>query len=242
MLRPRFAPHPTNRPRGPCCPPQRLFPASFIGLVRVCNHKAADCLLVKHEAAASQRDRCEDAVAAARQQAKVLWAGPAEAGAGAKGAGDAPSGGSSTSSKQAANASAKLSKAEEQLAKWQQRTAELEAQLLAAQQAALAQPLGTAFIALFRCANSRHTRCSGCYGWRSDMRALAGCCWRCTPRLLQASLSEPPSHTSTVRACPLLLCFLQDAGCAVHVDGPRRRRQRGAALGQLLSGSLPRAR
>ena len=150
VLCPRSAPHPTNRPRGPCIALQRLFPASFAGLVRVCNHKAADCLLVKHEAAASQRDRCECAVAAARQRAKVLGTGPAEAGAGAKGAGDAANG-SSSSSKQAANASAKLSKAEAQLAKWQQRTAELEAQLLAAQQAALAQPLGTAFIALFRC-------------------------------------------------------------------------------------------
>lgn len=132
---------------------QRLFPASFAGLVRVCNHKAADCLLVKHEAAASQRDRCENALAAARQQAKALGTVPAEGGAGAKG-GNAAAGGSRTS-RQAAKASTRLAKAEAELSKWQQRATELEAQLLSAQQAALAQPLGTAFIALFRYVRGR---------------------------------------------------------------------------------------
>ncbi|PRW05771.1 ERD4-related membrane [Chlorella sorokiniana] len=128
---------------------QRLFPASFSGLVRVCNHKAADLLLVKHEAASSQRDRCEVAVAAARQQAKALGALPAEGGPDAKGNGP-PAGNSCPSSKQAAKASARLVKAEAELDKWQQRTEELEARLLEAQQVAVAQPLGTAFIALFR--------------------------------------------------------------------------------------------
>lgn len=124
---------------------QRLFPTSFAGLVRICNHKAADGLLVKHEAAASQRDRCKGAVAAARQRVKALGAAPAQGSAGAEGV-------FGSSSKQAAKANAKLAKAEAELAKWQQRTTDLEAQLLAAQQAALARPLGTAYIALFRCA------------------------------------------------------------------------------------------
>lgn len=123
---------------------QRLFPDSFSTLVRVCDHKAADLLLAKHEAAASERDRCATAVAAARRQMKELGVSPGqEAAAGA-------SSGAGGGVRQAARAAARLETAEARLSKWTARAAEREGQVVEAQQAAMARPLGTAYIALFR--------------------------------------------------------------------------------------------
>lgn len=126
---------------------QHLFPHSFSTLVRVCNHKTADLLLAKHEAAASERDRCATAVAAARRQVKELGASPGQDGS--AGAASGAGGGG----RQAAKAAARLETAEARLSKWTARAAELEGQVLEAQHAALARPLGTAYIALFRCSS-----------------------------------------------------------------------------------------
>jgi hypothetical protein len=58
--------------------------------------------------------------------------------------------------KAAKGAGAKLAKAEAELAKWEAKTTELEAEIEAARSAAFEQPLGTAFIALFRCGVTSH--------------------------------------------------------------------------------------
>ena len=89
----------------PACPGplQDIFPDSFTQLVRVYNHKAVDKLLSQHEAAASHRDRCVTALAAAR--------GKADAAQGKGGA---------------AKAAARLERAEAELAKAEERVGELE--------------------------------------------------------------------------------------------------------------------
>ena len=118
-----------------------VFPGAFAQLVRVYNHKAVDLVLIKHEAAASQRDRCANAAAAARSQLDAAK----DEGAG--------------SSRRSARAVARLARAEAELAKWQERTEQLEGQFQEAQQEALSQPLGTAFIALFRWGGRSRVHC-----------------------------------------------------------------------------------
>ncbi len=95
------------------------------------NHKAVDKLLSVHEAATTHRDSCLTAVAAARSRV--------EASKGQRGADTAAS---------------KLEKAEAELVQLEAKVAELEGQVEVARQAALEQPLGTAFIALFRWGHS----------------------------------------------------------------------------------------
>lgn len=119
--------------------------------MRVYNHKAPDMLLVKYDAAAAKRDRWAAAAAAARLRLKALGA----AGYGEEQKGDADSTGGKAGSSGLAGwkcrkAAKRLAKAEAEEGKWRQLAAELEAQVEAARQAALAQPLGTAFIALFK--------------------------------------------------------------------------------------------
>jgi hypothetical protein len=110
---------------------QELFPGSFEQLVRVYNHKAVDKLLGLHEGAATHRDHAAAALADAQQRAK---------------AGAASAGGSFWERR----AASKRAGAEPELAAAQDKVAELEAQIEAARAAALSQPLGTAFIALFK--------------------------------------------------------------------------------------------
>ena len=137
----------------PCVPPQSLFPSSFTRLVRVFDHKAVDLLLVKHEAASSQRERSVTAVAQAHAAAKAAAGGGGGGGSRAEG-----------------RAAARLAKAEAALAKWRARTEELERAIVEEQQRALGRPLGTAFIALFR------------WGWRAGEGGLGTCQCRCRDR------------------------------------------------------------
>ncbi|EFN57874.1 hypothetical protein CHLNCDRAFT_57000 [Chlorella variabilis] len=131
---------------------KEFFPQSFSRLVRVHDHLAVDRLLAKHEDAATCRDRALTAVAAARASLSAAEAapsaGPAQDGGGSGKAGGGGSG--SGGGRKAARAAARLARAEAGLAKWQGRVEELEQQIVAARQHALARPLGTAFIALFR--------------------------------------------------------------------------------------------
>lgn len=181
---------------------QALFPDSFDQLVRVYNHKAVDLLLVKHEAAASQRDRCVTALAAAR----ALM--PAE---GAKGG---------------ARAAARLARAEAQLAKWQQATELLEQQFVEARQAALSQPLGTAFIALFRWVWVWAGTGGISLARQRAQDSRAGC----GPRL------PTEGHSLPGPALP------QDGSSGGHAVAPEREWRRGAAGRQLSHQALPRAR
>lgn len=143
----------------PCIPlPQELFPSSFASLVRVHNHEAADCLLVKYDAGAARRDRWAAAAAAARLRLKALGgmadgAEQQEGGAGGKGSAGDKIGGSKAGGRSGwrrRQAAKRLARAEAEEDKWRQRAADLEAMVEAARQEALTQPLGTAFIALFR--------------------------------------------------------------------------------------------
>ncbi len=137
---------------------QDLWPNSFAGLVRVYNHKAVDCLLVHHDEEATKRDRLVAAVAAARAQAKAQGCeGGADSKAGEPDAGRAAAEGGKkwwhcgAWRRTAAAAAARLAAAEARLAAQEQNVVQLEAEIEGARQAALKQPLGSAFIALFRC-------------------------------------------------------------------------------------------
>ncbi|PRW44348.1 pyruvate decarboxylase 4 [Chlorella sorokiniana] len=141
---------------------QELFPASFTSLVCVHNHMAADCLLVKYDAAAAKRDRWTSAAAAARLRLKALgesgfegeeqkgsegFAGEVNGKAGITGQ---ASGSTGLTGWKCRNAAKRLARAEAEEAKWRQSAADLAEQVETARQAALAKPLGTAFIALFK--------------------------------------------------------------------------------------------
>ncbi|KAL4437833.1 hypothetical protein ABPG77_005745 [Micractinium sp. CCAP 211/92] len=161
-----------------------LWPNSFAGLVRVYNHKAVDCLLVHHDEEATKRDRLVAAVAAARAQAKAQGCeGGADSKAGEPDAGRAAAEGGKkwwhcrAWRRTAAAAAARLAAAEARLAAQEQKVVQLEAEIEGARQAALKQPLGSAFIALF-----------------SDQTAAA------TAALVQASLV--PALNFDVRPCP----------------------------------------
>lgn len=124
-----------------------LFPGSYQQLVRVYNHLEVDQLLVSHDAAAAARDRCATSAAAARALLK---------------AGEGNDGGTTPSGWRLRLAAKQLGWAEAGEAKWGERAALLEAQVAEARAAALAHPLGTAFIALFRS------------GWRGIAAEAAG--------------------------------------------------------------------
>lgn len=137
-----------------CSTLQELFPSSFSGLVRVYNHSSCDHLLAKHEHAATQRDCCLTAVAAARCTLDAAEAAATAAAAEMK-PGQAAAAVSAVTNKKLSRrvqaAAAKLAEREAELARRQAETLALEQQVVAARKEALAQPLGTAFIALFRC-------------------------------------------------------------------------------------------
>lgn len=161
-----------------------LWPNSFAGLVRIYNHKAVDCLLVKHDVEATKRDRLAAAAAAARVRAKALGcSGGSGSGAGEPSAEAAATEGGKAESHvaagdgKAAKAAATLAAAEARLSVQQHKVAQLESDIEAARQAALKEPLGSAFIALF-----------------SDQTAAA------TAALVQASLV--PALNFDVRPCP----------------------------------------
>lgn len=169
-----------------------LFPSTFTQLVRVYNHKAADALLVKHEAAASQRDRCVTALAAARSQLQA-----------AEGKGEA-------AGKHGARAATRLAHAEAELAKWQERTVQLEGQILEAQQAALSRPLGTAFIALFRCGAPAGwgTLWSGGQGPRPWCRQAAHC-------LLPPPTAAPRLLRRRTQTAAAMMSYLREGGAVM---------------------------
>ncbi|KAL4419727.1 hypothetical protein ABPG75_006825 [Micractinium tetrahymenae] len=163
-----------------------LWPDSFTGLVRVYNHKAVDCLLVQHDAAATKRDQLVTAVAAARARAKAQGCDSAGSGSGAAaepGSSQAAAEGGeagrhgAAQGRKAARAAARLAAAESRLAAQQPKVEQLERDVEAARQAALQEPLGTAFVALF-----------------SNQMAAA------TAGLVQASLV--PALNFDVRPCP----------------------------------------
>lgn len=159
-------PPPAVTPHSPCV--QDLWPNSFAGLVRIYNHKAVDCLLVKHDVEATKRDRLAAAAAAARVRAKALGcSGGSGSGAGEPSAEAAATEGGKAESHvaagdgKAAKAAATLAAAEARLSVQQHKVAQLESDIEAARQAALKEPLGSAFIALFRC-GLRVTEWQGC--------------------------------------------------------------------------------
>jgi len=160
---------------------QELCPGSFDQVVRVCNHRQVDKLLVKHDEALTRRERAAAAVAALRLRLKAAAATGAQPEGAASGSacpdgraesdtlcklslaaapaaalpeGHAGQGEAAVVGAAAGTActetAARLAKAEAELAKYEQQVAELEAVIVQARKHALARPLGTAFIALFR--------------------------------------------------------------------------------------------
>lgn len=178
---------------------QDLFPGSFTHLVRVHNHRAVDRLLVQHDAAATQRDRLAGAAAQARREAGSAGlgdAGAAAAAAAAPGSADggaaAGSAGGGTAPKAAARAAARQAAAEAALSLQQARVEQLEEEIEAARQAALRQPLGTAFIALFRWVLGEEGR------WALVSLAGPGCPAIENPRLVCRALPRQPVQRGQV--------------------------------------------
>lgn len=166
----------------PACPGplQDIFPDSFTQLVRVYNHKAVDKLLSQHEAAASHRDRCVTALAAAR--------GKADAAQGKGGA---------------AKAAARLERAEAELAKAEERVGELEGQVEVARQAALEQPLGTAFIALFRCGS---LAAASTWGGAAGRHRVQGACTKGSAGFGSLADGSEASPRQSRPTAPLCVC------------------------------------